>query len=67
MRCQKNKHGRNCQNIASKTNQRWLINYKKPLIHFEADILKIVTVLFVFLTPHIFAKGSHFVALDRQG
>ena len=29
---QKNKHGRNFQNIASKTNQRWLITCEKPLI-----------------------------------
>ena len=45
---QKNKHSRNFQNIASKTNQRWVINYDKPLIHFGADILKIVAML-VFL------------------
>ena len=41
----KNKHGRNFQNIASKTNQRWLITYEKPLIHFGTDILTIVAVL----------------------
>ena len=33
------------QNIASKTNQRWLITYEKPLIHFGTDILTIVAVL----------------------
>ena len=60
----KNKHGRNCQNIASKTNQRWVINYDQPLVHFGTDILKIVAVL-VFLTPHIFANGPHFVALTQ--
>ena len=47
---QKNKHGRNFQNIASKTNQRWVINYDKPLIHFGTDILKIVAVLVFFNT-----------------
>ena len=50
------------QNIASKTNQRWLINYEKQLIHFGTNILKIV-VLLVFWTPHNFANGLHFVAL----
>ena len=44
----KNRYGHNFQNIASKTNQRWVINYDKPLIHFGSDILKIVPVL-VFL------------------
>ena len=48
-----NKHGRNLQNIASKTNQRWVINYDKPLIHFGTDILKIVAVL-VFLDTSYF-------------
>ena len=63
MRCLK-EHGQNFQNIASKTNQRWLITYEKPLIHFGTDILKIVAVL-VFLTPHNFANGPHFVALTQ--
>ena len=58
----KNKHGHNFQNIASKTNQRWVITYDNPLIHFGTNILKIVAVL-VFLTPHNFANGPHFVAL----
>ena len=40
----KNRYGHNFQNIASKTNQRWLINYDKPLINFGTDILKIVAV-----------------------
>ena len=40
-----NKHGHNLQNIASKTNQHWLITYEKPLIHFGTDIFKIVAVL----------------------
>ena len=40
----KNRYGHNFQNIASKTNQRWVINYDKPLIHFGTDILKIVAV-----------------------
>ena len=48
MRCLKNKQGRNFQNIASKTNQRWVIIYEKPLIHFGTDILKNAAVL-VFL------------------
>ena len=64
MRCQKNKHGCNFKNTASKMKQRWLISYEKPLIHFGADILKIVAVL-VFLTPHNFANGPHFVALTQ--
>ena len=59
-----NKHGRNFQNIASKTNQRWLINYEKLLIQFGTNILKIVAVS-VFVTPHIFANGPHFVALTQ--
>ena len=40
----KNRYGHNVQNIVSKTNQRWIINYDKPLIHFGTDILKIVAV-----------------------
>ena len=52
----KNKHGPNFQNIASKTNQLWLMNYEKLLIHFGADILKIVAVL-VFCDPHNFANA----------
>ena len=59
-----NRYGHNFQNIASKTNQRWVINYDKPLIHFGTDILKIVAVSF-FLKPHIFANGPHFVALTQ--
>ena len=46
----KNRFGHNFQNIASKTNQRWVINYDKPLIHFGTDILKIVAVLIFFNT-----------------
>ena len=45
---QKNKHGHNFQNIASKTNQHGVIVYDPTLIQFGADILKIVAVL-VFL------------------
>ena len=60
---EKNKHGHNFQNIASKRNQRWVLNYDKPLINFGTDILKIVAVLVFFLTPHNFANGPHFVAL----
>ena len=48
MMMQVDKHGRNFQNIASKTNQRWVITYDKPLIHFGTDILKIVAVLVFF-------------------
>ena len=47
----KNKHGHNFQNIASKTNQRWLIVYEPTLIQFGADNLKIVAV-------SIFLDGS---------
>ena len=36
----KNRYGHNFQNIASKTNQRWVINYDKPLIHFGTDIFE---------------------------
>ena len=50
---QKNRYGHNFQNIASKTNQRWVINYDKPLIHFGAGILKIVALL-VFLDTSYF-------------
>ena len=60
----KNKHGHNFQNIASKTNQHWVIVYDPTLIHFGADIPKIVSCLF-FLTPHNFANGPHFVALTQ--
>ena len=45
---QKNKHGHNFQNIASKTNQRGLIVYEPTLIQFGAEILKIVAVLIFF-------------------
>ena len=45
---QKNKHGHNFQNIASKLNQRGLIVYEPTLIQFGDDNLKIVAVL-VFL------------------
>ena len=61
---QKNRYGHNFQNIASKMNQRWAINYDKPLIHFGSDILKIVAES-VFLTPHFFANRPHFVALTQ--
>ena len=43
-----NKHGHNFQEIAFKTNQHWVIVYDPTLIHFGADILKIVVVL-IFL------------------
>ena len=46
--CQKKKHGQNCQNIASKMNQRGVIVYDPTLIQFGADILKIVAVLIFF-------------------
>ena len=45
---EKNKHGHNFQNIASKTNQRGLIVYEPTLIQFGAEILKIVAVLIFF-------------------
>ena len=61
---QKNKHGRNFQIIASKTNQGWVINYDKPLIHFGTDIVKILAVL-VFLNTSYFDNGQHFVALTQ--
>ena len=38
MRCQKNKHGHNFQNIASKTNQHWVIVYDLTLIYFGPDM-----------------------------
>jgi len=60
----KNRYGNNSQNIVSKTNQHWVINYDKPPIHFGTDILKIVAIS-VFLTPHIFSNGPHFVALTQ--
>ena len=41
---QKNRYGHNFQNIASKMNLRWVINYDNPLIHFGTDILIIVAV-----------------------
>ena len=44
----KNKHGHNFQNIDSKMNQRWVIDYDPMLIRFGSDILKIVAVL-IFL------------------
>ena len=48
---EKNKHGHNFQNIASKLNQRGLIVYEPTLIQFGADILKIVA-------GGIFGNGS---------
>ena len=45
---EKNKHGHNFQNIASKTNLRGLIVYEPTLIQFGADILKIVAVSVFF-------------------
>ena len=48
-----NKHGRNFQNIASKTNQHWLTTFEKPVIHFGTNILKIVGGL-VFLNTSDF-------------
>ena len=45
MRCQKNKHGHNFQNIGSKMNQRLLIGYEPTLISFGSDVLQIVAVL----------------------
>ena len=47
----KNRYNHNFQNIASKMNQRWVIDYDPTLIRFRNDILKIVAVS-VFLTPH---------------
>ena len=64
MRCQKNRYGHNFQNIASKTNQHWVIVHDPKPIRFGADIPKIVAVL-IFLTPHNFANGPHFVALTQ--
>ena len=46
----KKQAGSQFQNIASKTNQRWVINCEKPLIHSGTDILKIVGVLVFFNT-----------------
>ena len=48
---QKNSFGHNFQNIASKLNQRGLIDYEPTLIQFGSDILKIVAVL-------VFVNGS---------
>ena len=45
---QKNRYGHNFHNIASKTNQRGLIDYEPTLIQFGANILKIVGVLVFF-------------------
>ena len=45
---QENKHGHNFQNIGSKMNQCWVIDYDPMLIRFGSDILKIVAVL-IFL------------------
>ena len=45
---QKNSFGHNFQNIASKLNQRGLIDYEPTLIRFGSDILKIVAVLVFF-------------------
>ena len=45
-------------------NQRWVIDYDPMLIRFGSDILKIAAVL-IFLTPHNFANGPHFVALTQ--
>ena len=45
-----NRYGQNFQNIASKTNQPWVLNYDKPLIHFGTDILKIVALSVFFNT-----------------
>ena len=61
---QKNRYGRNFQNIASPTNERWLITQEKTLIYCGTDILKIVAVA-VVLTPLIFANGSHLAALNQ--
>ena len=47
----KNRYGHNCQNIASKMNQRWVIDYDPTLIRFGSDILKLAAML-VFLAPH---------------
>ena len=43
---EKNRYGHNFLNIASTSNQRWLLTYEKTLIHCGTDILKIVTVFF---------------------
>ena len=40
----KNKHGYN-QNIASKSNRRWLKNYEKLVVRIGTDILKIMAVV----------------------
>ena len=45
---QKNKHGHNFQNTASKLNQHGLIVYETTLIQFGSDILKIVAVWIFF-------------------
>ena len=45
---EKNRYGNNFQNIVSKTNQHWVINYDKPPIHFGTDILKIVAISVFF-------------------
>ena len=49
---QKNIYGRNFQNIASTTNECWLITYKKMLIHCGNDILRIMSES-IFLQHHI--------------
>ena len=45
---QKNKQGHNFQNIGSKMNQRWVIDYDPTLIRFGSYILKIATMV-IFL------------------
>ena len=45
---EKNRYGHNFQNIGSKLNQRWVIDYDPTLIRFGSDILKIVAVLVFF-------------------
>ena len=47
---QKNRYSLNFQNITSKTNERLLIAYEKPLIHFGTNILKIVAVSVILNT-----------------
>ena len=44
----KNKYGHNFQNIGSKLNQRWVIDYDPTLICFGSNILKIVAVSVFF-------------------
>ena len=53
MRCHKEQIRSQFSKYCSKTKQRWLITYEKPLIQFGSDILKIVAVA-------LFCDTSHF-------